>query len=92
MPKSDSNLVNKPKPLLTFEPNETQFHLSLVEGMEANIVIRYLDGSESNKTWRPTRYTQGSNLRGNIWSGFLRGWKDQDIISAKFCAGNEPTQ
>jgi hypothetical protein len=91
-PKSDRDLGNKSKPLLSFQPNETEFHQSLVEGVEAKIIIHYQDGSESSKTWRPNRYTESSNLRGNIWSGFLRGWKDQDIVSAEFHAGSLPTQ
>jgi hypothetical protein len=91
LPKNEApakGSMNKAKPQLIFKPSEDDFRRSLVEGYEAQIIIRYQDGSESNKQWRPSRYTESSNLRGNIWSGFLRGWKEQDIVSAEFHAGS----
>ncbi|WP_114325675.1 hypothetical protein [Candidatus Colwellia aromaticivorans] len=77
----------KPKPVLSFIPNEDEFRLSLVNGCEAKVIIHYQDGSSCNKSWRASRFTDSSNLRGNIWSGFLRGWKDQDITAAEFHVG-----
>jgi hypothetical protein len=81
-PKKEPN--EKPKPVLSFIPSEDEFRASLVNGCEAKVIIHYQDGSSCNKSWCPSRFTESSNLRGNIWSGFLRGWKDQDITGAEF--------
>ena len=74
------------KPILTFTPNEETFRLHLVENKRAKVVLHYSDGTTEQKDWIANNFKETSNLRGNIWSGYLRGWKDNHITTADFIA------
>ena len=84
----ETELIAKPTPKLSFYPNEEEFRLSLLNGHKNKVLIRYQDGTVCTKPWHTSRFSQSSNLRGNIWSGILRGWKSQDIIAAEFHVGD----
>jgi len=81
----------KCKPDLTFHPDEETFRQKLIQGVTATVLLRYDDGLEDERTWNPSRFSEKSSLRGNIWSGFLRDWKENHIVSADFYAGDEWT-
>lgn len=72
------------KPEVIFYPNEEEFKSSLIKNKEALRVIYYADGSIDKKQWVASRFSIDSNLRSNIWSGPLRGWRDQGIIKVEF--------
>ena len=73
------------KPTLTFSPtDEKQFLSLLVKRRFAEVTLNKIDGSRDILSWEVNALTEKSNLRGNLWSGFLRGWKDKGIISADF--------
>ena len=70
------------KPTLHFDPvDETEFKLRLIETKEAEVVIYKNDGSREIVKWKANRLSESSNLRGNLWSGLLRGWKSKQIKS-----------
>ncbi|MCS6173438.1 hypothetical protein G7A68_03060 [Shewanella baltica] len=72
------------KPVLSFYPEESDFLRLLVKNGIAEVTIHKENGSKEEVTWKANKLTFDSNLRGNIWSGFLRGWKERGIISAHF--------
>lgn len=73
------------KPKLTFYPNDEQlFKKELIDVKEAEVVLYKTDGSREITRWKANKISDSSNLRGNLWSGFLRGWKDKGIKSAEF--------
>lgn len=73
------------KPKLTFCPSDEQlFKKELINAKEAEVVIYKSDGSREVTRWKANRISDSSNLRGNLWSGFLRGWKEKGIKSAEF--------
>lgn len=72
------------KPTLSFHPDEASFKKHLVGGNNGQVIIHYKDGTTSEKVWNATRFSSSSNLRGNIWSGFLRGWHEKGITHADF--------
>lgn len=74
--------VHRPK--LHFFPSEDTFRKGLIEGKAGQVVLYYADGSKKEKQWHTSRFTERSNLRGNIWSGLLRGWEEKQIVSAEF--------
>jgi hypothetical protein len=81
------------KPRLTFTPsNETQFLSLLVRNKLAEVTLNKTDGSRDIFQWEANKLTEKSNLRGNLWSGFLRGWKDKGISSADFYIYPNPTK
>jgi len=84
---SRTSTLTEIKPELYFFPDEKQFRKSLVEGTTANVVLHFTDGSTEDHEWNASRFSETSNLRGNIWSGFLRGWKSKNIRSADFHMG-----
>lgn len=85
---SETEQVATSPPKLSFYPSEEEFRLALLTGHKNRVLIRYQDGTVCTKSWHTSRFSQRSNLRGNIWSGILRGWKTQDIIAAEFHVGN----
>ena len=73
------------KPSLSFYPeDEEEFKKQLIEMRRAHVSLRFADGSEELGIWNVRAFNQGSNLRANLWSGYLRGWKERGIISASF--------
>ncbi|MEE1672861.1 hypothetical protein [Agarivorans aestuarii] len=68
------------KPSLSFYPeDEVEFKQQLLDTKEAEVVIYKVDGSREVNHWKASRLSDSSNLRGNLWSGPLRNWKDKGI-------------
>ncbi|QOI95892.1 hypothetical protein [Aeromonas salmonicida] len=68
------------KPSLSFHPeNEHEFKRQLLDTKEAEVVIYKVGGSREISYWKANRLSEASNLRGNLWSGPLRGWKEKGI-------------
>jgi hypothetical protein len=68
------------KPVLSFSPSdENEFKLKLIESKEAEVVMYKHDSTREISHWKANRLSQTSNLRGNLWSGILRGWKSKGI-------------
>ncbi len=73
------------KPVLIFFPSdENEFKLKLIESKEAEVVMYKHDSTREITHWKASRLSQTSNLRGNIWSGILRGWKSKGIDKVEF--------
>ena len=60
------------------------FNERLWERQQAQVILYKADGTTKRKTWDASRFTATSNLRGNLWSGYLRGWADRGIVKAEF--------
>lgn len=72
------------KPTLHFDPtDENEFKLRLIESKEAEVVIYKNDETREIVRWKANRLRESSNLRGNLWSGLLRGWKSKKIKSVE---------
>lgn len=70
------------KPTIVFSPNdETKFKQLLVRFKRAEVVIYKHDGTREILQWNASKLTESSNLRRNLWSGFLRDWKKKNISS-----------
>ena len=73
------------KPELSFTPiDESRFLKLLVRDRVAEVVLYKQNGERTVSQWSANKITESSNLRANLWSGFLRGWKEKGIISAEF--------
>ena len=82
-PSPNTNMM--PKPKLVFHPgDEKKFLQRLVQNGAAWGYIYKQDGSVEPFNWYANRMTINSNLRANIWSGRLRGWKQEGITKAEF--------
>ena len=69
---------------LIFLPSEDEFRSQLLIHKRARVAISYTDGSTEEKIWNASRFTQTSNLRGNLASGYLRDWSKRGIVKATF--------
>ncbi len=84
--------INKPvhkkatnKPLLVFTPSdENDFKEQLLKHKRASVRLHKQNGTIENRMWTVNRFSKDSNLRGNLWSGIMRGWKTKGIIKAEF--------
>jgi len=72
------------KPELIFLPSdEDQFKKLLISGKQAAVSLHRIDGSIEKRIWKANKISQSSNIRGNLWSGILRGWKKKGIVKAE---------
>lgn len=72
------------KPALLFSPpDEALFKQQLLNKKQASVVLHKANGTVENRTWNATRLSAKSNLRGNLWSGLLRGWKKKGIVKVE---------
>jgi len=72
------------KPVITFDPSdENDFKKCLLETKEAEIAIYKADGTREIFHWNAPNFGEYSNLRRNLWSGYLRGWKEKNIVKAE---------
>ncbi|EPM4947192.1 TPA: hypothetical protein NJ372_003533 [Vibrio parahaemolyticus] len=68
------------KPELVFIPSEDEFRQCLINQKQAWKVFQYADGRVSTEEWSAQQFGEHSNLKSNIWSGALRGWKNKGIV------------
>jgi len=72
------------KPVLTFDPtDENEFKQKLIETKEAEVVLYKNNDTREIVIWNANRLSESSNLRGNLWSGLLRGWKNKKITKVE---------
>ncbi len=69
---------------LVFLPSEAEFRNDLLAYKRASVLLEFTDGSTEEKSWNADKFTETSNLRGNLASGYLRGWSEQGIVKATF--------
>lgn len=78
-------IVPGQKPKLTFIPeNEEEFKARLVESRHAYVELRMEDGTIEAGEWNAHSFQESSNLRANIWSGYLRNWSKRGVVAATF--------
>lgn len=66
-----------------FPPDEEDFKQRFLTQKFAWVLIHKTDGSVIEKMWRIHGFSSGSSLRGNLLSGYLRGWKEKGIFKAE---------
>jgi len=72
--------ISEKKPHLSFFPvDENEFKRELIKSKEAEIVIYKNNDIREVTHWKAKRFSETSNLRGNLWSGMLRDWKSKGI-------------
>lgn len=70
---------------LIFMPsNESAFKAALIKNKKAFVALHKHDGSVDNFIWNARNFKASSNLKGNLYSGYLRGWAEKGIYKAVF--------
>lgn len=65
-----------------FPPDPRQFKAFLLKEKQAWVMLYKKDGTRSLHQWNALRFTEKSDVLGNLRSGYLRGWRDKGIIKA----------
>lgn len=78
---ADTRLQNYPPGRVEYvfapPPDEREFKRQLIQNGHAHINIFYSDGRKEYKAWNASRFTENSNLRGNINA---KTWFRQDYV------------
>ena len=85
----ESTSVPNELELIFIPSNEEEFKTLLIDGKEAWICLEHIDGTQKVKHWRIKEFKSTSSLRGNLFSGYLRGWKRKGIYQATISINKE---
>ena len=88
--EATSILRNEPKNVrkynkldINFFPSDlVQFKSLLLKKKQAWVLLHMVDGSKNLHQWNTSRFSETSDVLGNLRSGYLRDWRDKGIISA----------
>lgn len=76
------------KPEVVYHPaGEMACQAAIVKAKAATVRLHYADGRVVDKHWRAYNFTEDSNLRGNLNTGYLRHWREKGIVKAEIFAG-----
>lgn len=70
--------------------SESVFKKELIKNKFAYITLYFTNGEVETKRWNASKFSEESNLGGNLRSGFLRGWRKKGIKKAEL-SFYEPT-
>jgi hypothetical protein len=59
-----------------------QFKSFLLKTKKAWVKLSYKDGSATIYEWNSLRFSETSDVRGNLNSGYLRDWREKGIVRA----------
>lgn len=80
--KTETNIPTSLE-IVFYPSNEADFQQKLIKAKKAYLLIHKADGSSESKEWNASNITESSNIRGNLRSGHLRGWKRRGIVKAE---------
>lgn len=79
------------KPTISFNPKvESEFKQKLLDQRIAEVCIHFTDSTKQFFEWNAKKLTATSNLKANLWSGFLRDWKSRGITSISLTVLERP--
>lgn len=80
------------KPEIVLCPSdEEHFKRLLLRDQLAEVAIYKSDMSREVSQWVAKRFTESSNLKANLWSGYLRDWKKKGITKIELSIYPKPT-
>ncbi|HAV1550010.1 TPA: hypothetical protein JG805_003781 [Vibrio parahaemolyticus] len=80
------------KPEIIFYPSdEEHFKRLLLRDQLAEVAIYKSDMTREVSQWVAKRLTESSNLKANLWSGYLRDWKKKGITKIELSIYPKPT-
>jgi predicted CopG family antitoxin len=65
-----------------YPSNLKQFKLRLIETKKAWVKLSYEDGTVTVHEWNTLKFSETSDVRGNLKSGLLRHWREKRIVRA----------
>ena len=89
--KEELRIPDTPTSLeVIFHPkDERVFKTKLIESKKAWILLYKTDGTVTLHEWNAKMFSEMSNLRGNLQSGYLRSWKSRKIFKAELAINKD---
>lgn len=79
------------KPSLIFCPeDESHFKKLLLRDKLAEVALYKKNGEIEVLVWNASKLKESSNIKANIWSGYLRNWEAKEIKKAEFSIYGRP--
>ncbi|WP_158589133.1 hypothetical protein [Alginatibacterium sediminis] len=79
------------KPTLDFYPsNDVEFKKLLLKNKKAEVALYKTNGEIEVLVWNASKLKESSNIKANIWSGYLRDWETKGIKKAEFSIYEQP--
>lgn len=75
--------------VLLYPEDENKFKELLLADKRAYVRLYKTDESHETKEWNASRFSETSNVMGNLRSGPLRGWKSKGICKAVIAINRE---
>lgn len=63
--------------------SESEFKRQLIQHQKALVRLHYTNGESADRYWRASNITEDSSIRGNLSSGYLRGYRNEGICKAE---------
>ena len=68
---------------INFYPEDLRvFKRELLQRRGAWVLLHMQDGSHELRQWNAHRFSESSDVLGNLRSGYLRGWREKGIVQA----------
>lgn len=83
-PRMASGAIPLPVRLpINFYPESTRaFKNALLKTRSAWVLLHKTDGTRELHHWKAYRFSESSDVLGNLRSGYLRGWREKGIVRA----------
>jgi hypothetical protein len=69
--------------IIYFPSAKNEFKQKLLQSGKAYILLYKIDGSTELKEWKVSKLNESSDIKANLLSGHLRGWKNKGIYKAE---------
>ena len=69
--------------IIYYPESEENFKQEFLKTRFAYVRLHKVDGTTELKEWRARKFQPNSSVKGNLHSGYLRGWKDKGIYKAE---------
>ncbi|MGB1109597.1 MAG: hypothetical protein ACPG4N_04545 [Gammaproteobacteria bacterium] len=80
-PSTHTHARLPPRLVIHYHPDDyDRFKELLLLKREAWLRLEKLDGSVEFKNWNASQFSATSDVNGNLRSGYLRGWRDKQIV------------
>lgn len=86
----EETVESKPE-IVLYPTDEEHFKRLLLRDQLAEVAIYKSDMTREVSQWVAKRFTESSNLKANLWSGYLRDWKKKGITKIELSIYPKPT-
>ena len=75
--------------IIYYPSNEQDFKEALLQTKKAYVLCHITDGTTTFNEWNASNFKTESNLKGNLYSGYLRDWKEKGIFKVEISTNRD---